>query len=169
MTPEELLEWQDPGLPFRQYWERHVWGPPDSERSQQCINQGLVREGLRYEVYTGKNPYADYKDDQWRTWDAIIASGKSYMVGDQVPTEQFLRTHRRALNGWQRIAFKWCMLHPEQQLELRSRRDQGFAKRIYEVKRRGEYVEISLPHHGAGGEKHWVTKDGRSKILINVD
>jgi len=34
---------------------------------------------------------------------------------------------------------------------------------------RGEYVEFALPHQDHGGEKHYVTKDGKTKVLVNVD
>jgi hypothetical protein len=40
---------------------------------------------------------------------------------------------------------------------------------IYHIAKRGEYVEIGLPHHRHGGEKYWVSRNGKTKVLINVD
>jgi hypothetical protein len=40
---------------------------------------------------------------------------------------------------------------------------------IYHIAKRGEYVEIGLPHHCHGGEKYWVSRNGKTKVLINVD
>lgn len=40
---------------------------------------------------------------------------------------------------------------------------------IYHICKRGEYVEIGLPHHSHGGEKYWVSRTGKTKVLINVD
>lgn len=34
---------------------------------------------------------------------------------------------------------------------------------------RGEYCLFGLPHHDAGGERHWISNDAKTKILINVD
>ena len=39
----------------------------------------------------------------------------------------------------------------------------------YDCYWRGEYCVISLPHHDAGGERSWITRDGKSKTLVNVD
>jgi hypothetical protein len=30
-------------------------------------------------------------------------------------------------------------------------------------------VEFGLPHHCHGGEKYWVSRNGKTKVLINVD
>jgi hypothetical protein len=40
---------------------------------------------------------------------------------------------------------------------------------IYHIAKRGEYVEFGLPHHCHGGEKYWVSRNGKTKVLINVD
>jgi hypothetical protein len=40
---------------------------------------------------------------------------------------------------------------------------------IYHIAKRGEYVEFGLPHHCHGGEKYWVSRNGKTKVLIKVD
>jgi hypothetical protein len=40
---------------------------------------------------------------------------------------------------------------------------------IYHIAKRGEYVEFGLPHYSHGGEKYWVSRRGKTKVLINVD
>jgi hypothetical protein len=43
------------------------------------------------------------------------------------------------------------------------------ARLIYHIAKRGEFVEFGLPHHCHGGEKYWVSRNGKTKVLINVD
>jgi len=40
---------------------------------------------------------------------------------------------------------------------------------IYHIAKRGEYVEFGLPHHCHGGEKYRVSRNGKTRVLINVD
>jgi hypothetical protein len=40
---------------------------------------------------------------------------------------------------------------------------------IYHIAKHGDYFEFGLPHHCRGGEKYWVSRNGKTKVLINVD
>ena len=101
--------------------------------------------------------------DEYANWDKSIAGGKSYLVGEAIPTETFLKTHRSSCKPWQQNVFEYCKAHPHETVNLRNQRFD------YDCYWRGEYCVISLPHHDAGGERAWITRDGKSKILVNVD
>jgi hypothetical protein len=91
--------------------------------------------------------------------------GSSYLVGATVPLSEFQRVHTSSLNEWQRLAFEWCMANPSRMLVLTSTKP----RLIYHIAKRGEYVELGLPHHCHGGEKYWVSRNGKTRVLINVD
>ncbi|CAG0943410.1 hypothetical protein ANRL1_01329 [Anaerolineae bacterium] len=97
------------------------------------------------------------------TWNEVIASGKSYLVGKQVPTPVFLKSHTSPLCAWQRHAVELAKLMPDKKVVMISNRLE------YHIYTRNDYVEIGLPHQDRGGEKHWVTRNGKSKVLVNVD
>jgi hypothetical protein len=69
------------------------------------------------------------------------------------------------VNGWQKLAYRWCLANPCGCLVLHSKE----IGRSYEIRKRGEYVEIVLPYRGFGGERLWITRDGKTKVLIHVD
>ena len=108
-------------------------------------------------VATPKEP------DDYADWNKSIEGGKGYLVGESVPTETFLKTHRSSCKPWQQEVFEYCKVHPQETVNLRNQRFD------YDCYWRGEYCVISLPHHDAGGERTWITRDGKSKILVNVD
>ena len=97
------------------------------------------------------------------SWDKAIASGKDYLVGERVDTAKFLATHRSPLKGWQQAAYQWTKDHPYFQLVYST------PGRDWEVYSSGEYVTFALPHQDAGGERHYVSRDVKTKILVNVD
>lgn len=104
--------------------------------------------------------------DEWRTWDAEIASGWSYMTGDyhpDYPLAFFLRDYTSRLTGWYRLAFAYCMDNPKHSLIVQNRRKHWL------IQRRGEYVDFSLPHQDHGGEKNYVSRDGKTKVWVNND
>jgi hypothetical protein len=103
------------------------------------------------------------KPDDYVGWDKSIEGGKGYLVGESVPTATFLQTHRSSCKPWQQRVFEYCKANPRELVSLRNNRLE------YDCYWRGEYCVISLPHHDAGGERSWITRDGKSKILINVD
>ena len=76
----------------------------------------------------------------------------------------FIKKHQSPLAPkWQRLAFEFCRANPMKELSI------GNSRLEYTIHWRGEYCCISLPHHDRGGEKSWITKDGKTKVLINVD
>lgn len=132
--------------------------------------------GATYSVATAENPY--YTDQsEWKewTWEKLIESGKSYLVGKEVPTAKFIREHTSRLTAWQSFAALWASENPTQQLTIETSTWSRALRRCYVICARafgdpnGTVVEIGLPHHDAGGERHWVTRDCKNRVLVNVD
>jgi hypothetical protein len=109
------------------------------------------------------NYYLDI-DDKYNKWDKAIESGKSYLVGDSQDTKTFLHKHTSYLNGWQKLAYQWAIENPGNKLVINNNN-----RFEWEVYVRGEYVTFGLPHQDMGGERHYICKNGKSKVLINVD
>lgn len=160
-------EWTtDPAhLHFSDYRDRTIWGPPDETGTPKCINLQLMRQPFSYMVIQQDNEYQDGEDLRYGDWHRALEAGRNYLVRRDVSLTEFVRRHRSSLNEWQRLAYQWCLANPSQALVLRARN----GRLIYEIKKRGDYVEIGLPHHDHGGEKHWISRDGKTKVLINVD
>jgi len=115
-----------------------------------------------YHVFTSANQYAT-RQDEYDTWDAAIAAGHSYLVGLQKTREDYLRHNTSPVKGWMRVACEFAFWHPDLQVNVVGDR------LSWVFRRRGEYVEIGLPHHDAGGERYWVTRNARSRVLVDVD
>ncbi|MDT7811168.1 MAG: hypothetical protein QOJ42_1084, partial [Acidobacteriaceae bacterium] len=49
-------------LDFSEFRDRHIWGPPDSSGSRQCINMTLSRKPFPYSVEQRINPYPNGED-----------------------------------------------------------------------------------------------------------
>ena len=96
-------------------------------------------------------------------WNESIESGKSLMVGKDVPTTQFMKGFSRPMQPWQKAAFIWAKNNPDMILEVESNR---YAWQVYV---RGEYVEFVLPHHDKGGERAYISRTGKTMVLVNVD
>lgn len=96
-------------------------------------------------------------------WNKMIECGRSYMVGTGTPMKEYLSSHSSALSKWQKVAYEWALQNPDSILEVDTKTHHW---RVY---LRGEYVEFALPHQSFGGEKNYVTKDGKKKVLVNVD
>jgi hypothetical protein len=128
------------------------------------IDPWLVRAyaGYTYSAHTERNYYADHPEHALG-YDYILESGRSYMVGTETPMPEYLRTHRRPMRTWQKLAYQWCMANPDRTLVLRSDRHE------WNVYKRGDCVEFGLPHQDLGGERHYVSQTGSSMILVNVD
>lgn len=122
-----------------------------------CNAQGFP---LHCPVYP--NLYA-VQSTPYDTWDAAIACGRSYLVGDAVPLSEFLRTHTSALTPAQKVAWSWARVNPAYKFTVSVR------GKDWEIYQRGQYVVFALPHHDAGGERTYISRDGRTKVLINVD
>lgn len=108
------------------------------------------------------NSYYD-KTDPWSTFTASLEAGRNYMVGKDVPMDQFMRSHRSPLNAWQQAAFQWAQENPEKMLTVEAN------GKDWLVYRRGEYVEFYLPHQDAGGENVYITQNGKIKYHVNED
>jgi hypothetical protein len=122
--------------------------------------------GGRYDFTVKPNDHAATTDkpDRWATFEASAASGKSYLVGDNLTMAQYLKRYASALSPWLRLAYQWALENPTQMLIADNHKS-----REYYIARRGDYVEISLPHHDMGGEKTWISRDGETRLLINED
>jgi hypothetical protein len=153
------------GLSFSEYRDRCLWGPPEEHGRQSCLDRKTAMEPFDYIVTQRDNYFKNGEDPHYGTWDKALEAGRSYLVGNAVPWSQFLRTHASALTGWQRMAYRWCLANPSLQLVCKA----TLRSRIYHVMKRGDYVEIGLPFHDYGGEKHWISRDGKTKVLVNVD
>lgn len=103
-------------------------------------------------------------DDEYGTWDACLDAGRSYLVGDKVPMKDFLKNHTSSITAaWMKLAVRLAMADNDVSIRVRNNRMD------YKIYRRGEYVEIGLPHHDYGGERHWITRDCKRRVLVNVD
>lgn len=103
------------------------------------------------------------KEESYGTWEGALDAGRSYLVGDSVPMAQFIRQHRSQLTAWQKIVYAWCVANPYWQVRLKT------PGRDWEIYKEPEFVMFALPHHDAGGERHSISRDGKTKVLINVD
>jgi hypothetical protein len=124
-----------------------------------------IRHRFKTEVFVSSRP----KEDKWHLttnefwyWDRIIESGKSYMVGD-MPTQEYLRKFSSPLSKWQKLAYVWAIENPDSILDVET------SSHEWQVYTRGEYVEFSLPHQDKGGERNYVTRNGKTKVLVNED
>lgn len=146
-----------------------LWGLAWSAARKYNFNMSLLNlwtvldYSTRMRISHQVNAYHEMKDDKYRSWDQSIETGHSYLVGDRMTREQFLTSHTSRLSPWMQHAFHWCVMNPEKCLRLDG------ARLEWRVYARGEYVNFSLPYHDHGGEKDWISVDGKTKVLINVD
>ncbi|OQY99635.1 MAG: hypothetical protein B6D41_01000 [Chloroflexi bacterium UTCFX4] len=132
--------------------------------------------GRTYTVTIYENSYHTNASEwnQW-TWEKLIESGKSYLVGKDVPTNKFIREHTSRLTAWQSLAALWAIENPSQQLIVETSDWVRAPRRCYVICARAfgdpndAVVEIGLPHHDAGGERHWISHDCKTRVLVNVD
>lgn len=123
--------------------------------------RSLYLVGVRTNPYT--TPEWQAYTDEWGAWGTIMKLGRSYMVGEETPWPVALKRLSSNLTTWQQIAARIAWDHPEISIEIDN--DQY----NWVVCRRGEYIDLGLPHQDHGGEKNWVTRDGRRRVLVNVD
>ena len=107
-------------------------------------------------------------NDQYNTWDACIVAGRDYLVGNSMDLKEFLRKHTSALNDWQQAAYLIAWYFPDVQVIVETGHN-GPRHYDWAIYCRGEYVNFSLPHQDAGGERDYISRDGRKRVLINVD
>lgn len=133
------------------------------EKFQAVLN---FKSRSAWSYVTDNNDKLDYYHKLYAFTDAVEA-GKSYMVGSDVPTKAYLKSHTSyiARDHWLYYAVKWAFQNEDQKLVVETK------TKTYEIYRRGAYVEIALPHHGRGGEKHWIVcfSEPNKKVLVNVD
>lgn len=167
LKPQAPDVWHsDPSrLSFSEYRERCLWGAPDPNGRRRCLDLRLAIQPFPYTVRETYNHFRNGEDPDYGSWLKAVESGRSYMVGASAPLARYVHTHSSSLTTWQSHAFQWCCANPSRCLVFTSR----VPRRIYEIRKRGEYVEIVLPHYDAGGEKLWITRDGKRKLLIVVD
>jgi len=164
MTAEQSIRWNNTRGEF-------AWWPVESETKWKAINpphpaQPNLRGGpydFPFRATIRPNSYSVREADAHATWQAALEGGRSYMVGTEVEMETFIRQHRSALTGWQKIAYAWAMANPLWRVDVTVGRNE------WSIYQRGEYVDFCLPHQDAGGEKSYISRDGKSKILVNVD
>lgn len=133
---------------------------PTLEDVQHAIWQEAPAAWYKAAVYDN---YWSTHEDNYGTWDACIKAGKDYLVGDSQTMPEFLRKHTSSMPGWMQKAALWAWYNPDKKLNLRGRRLE------YEFCKRGEYVDVALPHHDMGGERNWITRDFHKRVLINID
>jgi hypothetical protein len=148
-------------------WQ-HEFHPDMTEYDKVCslVEWGMSHASCRQ---TDNNnllqPGADYYE-----FDTVIEAGKSYMVGSDVATADYLKSHRSYMdpNGWMAAAVAYAFANPDKKLIIEGH---GSRPLHYQVYKRGNFVEVALPHHGQGGERHWAVSEDkpRRRILINVD
>lgn len=125
-----------------------------------------VRVAFRTDVLvapTAKTSEWHLKPGEYGFWNKIIECGRSYMVGTGTPMKEYLSSHSSPLSKWQKLAYDWAIQNPGLILEVETKTHD------WQVYLRGEYVEFALPHQDRGGERHYVTRDGKNKVLVNVD
>jgi hypothetical protein len=49
-------------LDFSEFRNRHIWGPPDSSGSRECIDLALLRKPFPYSIEQRLNPYPNGED-----------------------------------------------------------------------------------------------------------
>lgn len=117
-----------------------------------------------YSVSVRENEYTrPGANHGYQQWEEILEAGRSYMVGSEIPMTAYVRSHTSRLTCWQQLAYEYCKANPGDRLVVENNRF------TYHVCARGEYVEFGLPYHDSGGEKHWVSNNGKSRVLVNVD
>jgi hypothetical protein len=129
---------------------------------------GLLRNmcGRTASIWTGTNEYFGREPSEYDKFERCLEGGRDYLVGSVVSMAAFRRTHRSTPILWQRLACIIAWVHPETAIHV----EIPFPRLEYDIKRRGEYVDIGLPHQDAGGEKNWIAVEPfRSKFLVNVD
>lgn len=145
-------------------WKEAAPPRPESLTVMQEIDLRSTPRGWKYRI--GLSVVANHRavmSSDYDTWGAQMEAGKSYLVGSEVPIEQFIKTHRSPLVRWMPKAFAWCKANPYYRLDISP------PGRKWYVYAQGDFVVFKLPHHDYGGEKAWVSRDGKTRVLVNVD
>jgi hypothetical protein len=89
----------------------------------------LAIETFCYAVRQKDNEYPNGEDPEFGTWEKVLESGRSYLVGSDTPMPEYLRRHSSSLTTWQKHAYEWCLANPSRCLVLESRP----LRRMYEI------------------------------------
>lgn len=133
---------------------RHAFRGPRGWRAHKIVS---TKDGNWYQEQS------KIKGTAWSDWDRNLALGKSYLMGSKTPDAVYLKRHRSPLSGWQKVAYHYALAHPDKTVFLENDAND------WQVNACGDYVIFALPHHCRGGERHYVSRNGRSKICINID
>lgn len=117
---------------------------------------------------------ADPATDDYRDWYASVEAGKSYLVGRSMNMAEYLKRYTSPIREeWSKMAYLWARQNPGHSLFIDSSRKDvhGFSVGglTWRIGERGDYVEFSLPCHDSGGEKAWISRDGKTRLLVNED
>jgi hypothetical protein len=128
------------------------------------VNTFEIRSYIR-NGHVSSSPKTEWyrKQTEYWFWDRMIEAGKSYMVGDNITMSKYLKSHSSPLCDWQKMAYQWAIENPDQILHVEN------GTHEWRVFLHGEYVEFELPYHEKGGERNYVTRSGKTKVLVNVD
>ena len=106
-------------------------------------------------VSVGDNFFKDGEDLKYGSFLKSIECGRSYLYGDSVSLQEMLKK-RIAMPAWQKAVYRFCMQNPNRQVEI-TINNKDRARYRYKIYKRGEYVEVRLPYHDAGGEMAWIS------------
>ncbi len=110
----------------------------------------------------------DESQDEFASWETVIAAGQSYMTGKSMTRQAYLRKYTSRIGPkWQQDAYIWAFQNPGKTLVVEIK--DSLRDEIWWIGRRGECVHFLLPHQDHGGEKAWVSRNGKSRVLVNVD
>ncbi len=141
-----------------------AWKAESGNKPEAIVIRGKYGFPVSVQVLPNNRPITKrLKPCRWSTWEGALEGGKSYLVGDSWSMADFIRKHRSPLNAWQKEAHAWAVANPYWRLVFST------PGRDWEVYSEGAYVCFALPHQDAGGERHYISRDGKTKVLINVD
>lgn len=125
--------------------------------------QREFRDCWRVNVSSQPKTACFLKEDEYWFWDRSVEAGQSYLVGNSITTQQYLKKYSSPLSGWQKLAYMWALENPDKILIVENR------THYWRIYLRGEYVEFALPRQDRGGERNYITRNGKTKLLVNED
>lgn len=147
------------------YGRSHGWVFIDNQNLIRALYQIFSRNTY---IMSARNPYTSRPENATDTFESNVEAGKSYLVGSDVDTKHFLKTHTSSCSDWQVLAHEWAMAHPDEMLVIETG---GKRKFVWHVCKRGNYIEFGMPYHTQGGEKYYISQEDNPtrKVLVNVD
>lgn len=96
-------------------------------------------------------------------WTESLELGRSYMVGVHRSMKDYMRMYKKPMVPWQQRAYQWALENPTSILTVT---EDGYE---WEIEAQAEYVIFALPFQGAGGERHYISRDGERMYCVNLD